>query len=114
MMLTYAGTTQEEADAAVAGNGYLSATWQEINDAFRAGRRIVIITNPYFEETLATKVTMEVIGVSGDTASGTGFLDTKFSVQTVLGQNSGTPRLLSFRCDNASDYPYLSTGGAIG
>lgn len=27
MVLTYGGTTQEEADAAVAGNGYLNATW---------------------------------------------------------------------------------------
>lgn len=112
MMLTYAGTTREEADAAIMGNGYLNATWQEINDAFRAGRRIVVITNPFLEETAATKVTMEVIGVSG-TIGDAGLVDSKFSVQAAFGMNGGNPRLVAFRCDNATDRPFINFGSII-
>lgn len=113
MMLTYGGTTQEEADAAILGNGYLNATWQEINDAFRAGRRIVVITNPFLEETLATKVTMEVIGVSG-ALDETGLVDTKFSVQTAFGIKNAAPRFAAFRCDNATDRPFINSGSIMG
>lgn len=107
MILTFGGTTPEEADEAVISNVYLNATWQEINDAFRQGRRIVVITNPYIEETAATRVTGEIIGVSGDIA-GAGMLDSKFSVQMVFGQNDTAPRLISCRCDNATDRPYMA------
>ena len=108
MILTFGGTTEEEADAfAMGGNAYLNATWQEINDAFRAGRRIVPITNPYIEATLATQVVSEIIGVSG-AVDGAGLLDNKFSVQMVFGQNNTAPRFISCRCDNATDRPYIA------
>lgn len=108
MILTFGGTTQEEADDAIVNGAKLNATWQEIDDAFRAGKRIVVIANPYFEETVSTTLSAEIIGVSGG-INGQGIMDTKYSVQLALGQTADAPHMVSLRCDNATDQPKMTS-----
>lgn len=102
MMLTFGGTTQEEADDAIVNGAKLNATWQEVNDAFRAGRRIVAVMNPYLAETLggtsSASLASEVLDV-GTGAEGS-FIYTK---PTVTISWMGSVRALT--CDTVNDYP---------
>lgn len=105
MILTLGGTTQEEADDAIVNGAKLNATWQEIDDAFRTGRRIIAVANPYMEETLTNTMTITVLSVIG----GNGIVSAKPTVLCSW-SNSAKP-VMPLTCDTANDYP--KTNGSI-
>lgn len=101
MILTFGGTTQEEADDALVQGARLNATWQEINDAFRAGRRIVAIANPYFGELLGD-FAIQVLTV-GNGTQGAMYFGKPEVVVSWSGQDART-----LTCDTVNDYPQMS------
>lgn len=107
LILTLGGTTQEEADDALMNGMKLSETWETINTAFRAGRRIIAVMNPYIEQILANTVTITVLSVIG----GNGVIASKPTVLCSWGTSTRGTILLT--CDTANDYPRASTSSGI-
>lgn len=98
MILTLGGTTQEDADSALFGKAYLDATWQEINNALKLGKKVVVIPNPYIVETLAGTTDVPEVTEVTNTLGGN---NPKLYIAWL-----NTVKMLS--ADSASERPYFN------
>lgn len=111
------GTTAEEVEELI-NNAYDSTqqyvivnfdkTWLEIYNAYNAGKRCIIVINPFFLQGFNYRVVPKLIGCSGDPGI-------SYCIVLSLGESfyNCTPVFREARCSTQDAYPAMDISGFI-